>query len=224
MKQAGAFLLGALAAAAASAQSPPDPLAVVSAHMEGAFSNQAQFAAAPDSLKRPPVVGHPYDWLDAQHAVFARVEAPLIGPQVYYLEWRRGGPEGPVSRQRIWSFRRDEAGRAVMDFYTINDAAPFVGKAAAPGAFATLSRDQLYAYPPPCVLDSAMEGETAVFRLRQEKCQVRNARTGRMIALDAVIRVSPAAIEFSELGVWEDGSIAFKVPGGPPYRFERVAR
>lgn len=216
--------LGLACAGAAAAAAQADPLDTVTAHMTGAFSNAAQFAAAPESLKRSPVVGHPYDWIDAQHALFARVEAPLLGPMVYYLEWRRGGPDGPISRQRIWSFRRDEAGRPVMDFYTFKAPEGFAGKAAVAGAFAALSPDQLNGYPPPCVLDSAMDGQTAIFRLRQEKCQVRNARTGRLIRLDAEIRVGPEGVVFSELGVWEDGSIAFKVPGGPPYRFERAAR
>lgn len=40
-----------------------------------------------------------------QHARFVAVIAPAIGSHVLYLEWRNGGPEGAILRQRISSFR-----------------------------------------------------------------------------------------------------------------------
>ncbi|MFM7708471.1 MAG: hypothetical protein ACKO9D_10690, partial [Gammaproteobacteria bacterium] len=71
----------------------------------GTWDNRAQYEAAPAALKVPPTVEG--EWMDLQHARFTRVAAPALGSHVVYLEWRRSGPEGEISRQRLWSFRRD---------------------------------------------------------------------------------------------------------------------
>ena len=114
--------------------------------LEGSFDNAAQYAAADDALKRPPAPGHPYDWIDAQYAEFHVVDAPALGEHVVYLEWRAGSPEGEISRQRLWVFNADEAGRVTgMDFYTFADPAPYAGRGEQAGAFADVAPDALVA-------------------------------------------------------------------------------
>ncbi len=216
---------GALLSACATPDDPaPREIDAVLGALEGAFDNADQYAAADDALKRPPAPGHPYDWIDQQYAEFHVVDAPNVGDHVVYLEWRAGGPEGEISRQRLWVFNADETGRVTgMDFHTFADPAPYAGRGDEDGAFADVAREALTAYPDGCTLSLARPAwDGWRFELNPETCLI-TARSGRQMALFARIDVEPGApgvVEYSESGVLEGGAYAFKVPGGPPYRFE----
>ena len=192
--------------------------------LTGGFDNSAQYEAAPDALKRPPAPGHPYDWLDLQSADFFTVEAPQIGEHVVYLEWRSGGAGGEISRQRIWSFLADESGRATgMDFFTFRTPERFAGRGDEAGAFTALTSDDLIGYPEGCTLQARRPaGLGWVFEVNAEDCRI-TARSGRVMGIQARIDLitgpGERLITYAEAGVLEDGAYAFKVPGGPAYRF-----
>lgn len=199
----------------------PDPAGQVVAALAGAWDNAAQYAAAADALKVPPSVDG--DWLDLQHAAFFRVDAPRIGPAVLYLEWRRGGPAGEVSRQRIWSFRTDADGALRMDFFAFVDGAPFVGRGAEPGAFAALDRGALRGYDAACALRFSIGADGAFAgRIGADECSL-VAASGRRMGIDATVSLAAdGTLSYRESGRLEDGHYAFRVPPGQPYRFRRV--
>jgi hypothetical protein len=203
-----------LASLAIAASAPPDPNAVVARGLTGDFDTRAQFEAADAALKVAPSVAG--DWLDRQHAVMRIVDAPLIGTRVLYLEWRSGGPTGPVSRQRIWSFRQ---GRPAMTFYTFRDPKPFAGQADAAGAFRQLKPTDLVGYDEAC--DVRWAGR--VGRIRPEDCRI-TAQSGRGMRLDVTIRLVPNGFSYREAGILDNGVRAFAVPPTMPYRFVRVAK
>ena len=190
------------------------------AAMVGQYDNSSQFEAAPDSLKVPPSVEG--DWLDHQQALFAAVEAPAVGERVLYLEWRSTGPDGPISRQRIWSFRKDESGTLRMDFFAFVDGAPWAGRAEESGAFLDLELDQLRGYGPDCALrfqPAADGGWLGV--ITAEECSL-VAASGRRMGIDAVVEVgADGSIRYQESGRLESGQYAFRVPPSRPYVFER---
>jgi hypothetical protein len=233
MKALAAVFAAALSlAACASSQSEPAPAPAFepgrSPAMEhelewltGAWSNAEQYAAAPDALKREPAPGHPYDWLDLQYAEFTRIDAPRVGDYVVYLEWRAGGPDGPISRQRIWSFLADAQGRpAGMDFYTFNNPDLYAGRAQEPWMFADLSPEDLTGYPDGCTLSPSAPASVGIFyRLNPATCTI-TARSGRTMALRADIQLHPGRLTYSEAGVLESGAYAFLVPGGRNFGYE----
>ena len=202
--------------------SPVDdsPAAGLAAALTGSYDNSAQFDAAPDALKVPPSVDG--DWLDHQHAVFAPVNAPEIGDQVLYLEWRRDGPAGEISRQRIWSFRDDPAsGQVQMDFYAFVDGEPWAGRADDPDAFIGLQPEALRGYGPNCALrfESAADG-TWHGAISAEEC-ILVAASGRSMGIDAAIHLDPdGTLYYQESGRLESGHYAFRVPPTKPYRFK----
>lgn len=216
-------LLALALLAGCTTPAPSDPPATLAAALAGTWSNQRQYDAAPAALKvRPTVEG---EWLDHQHALFASVKAPVLGSHVLYLEWRSGGAAGPVSRQRIWSFRTDDAGTLRMDFHAFVDGAPWAGKAATPAAFAELRADQLRSYAPECALRFARtpsggwRGE-----IGPEQCSL-TAASGRRMGISAVVELTAdGALLYREAGVLPDGRFAFRVPPGQAYRFERAQR
>lgn len=215
-----AVLALGLAACTTTAAST-DPFSRFSAALEGAYSNTRQYAEADESLRRPPAAGHPYDWIDHQHATFHRVTAPEIGSHIVYLEWRSGGPNGPISRQRLWSFRTDETGEPRMDFYTFVDPAPYAGRGGEPGAFASVQSSDLIGYGEACALEVEPVANGQFAALIPETCVI-TARSGRRMRLEAVVMLAGPMLSYREQGVLDDGTIAFKVPGGPPYLFDRL--
>ena len=188
----------------------------------GTWDNRAQYDAAPAALKVAPSVDG--EWLDLQHARFTRVAAPALGSHVVYLEWRRGGPDGEISRQRLWSFRRDAAGKLVMDFYAFRDGAAYAGQGMSPQAFMTVTPEQLRGYPPGCELDFARQGGGFFGAVGPERCSI-VAASGRRMGILAEIDIGASGtLGYRESGRLEDGRYAFRVPPTQPYRFVRLAR
>jgi hypothetical protein len=216
-----ALLFSASCASTPSTPSRPD-LAALSGGLVGAWDSKAQYDAAPDALKRPPAAGDGYAWLDRQYAQFARVDAPAIGTHVIYLEWRAGGPQGAISRQRIWSFRSDAAGKVRMDFFTFKSPEPFAGKAGQTSAFASLKLDDLIGYGEACGLFvEPTSANTFDAKIDESQCQI-TARSGRKMGIDARVTLMTTGLLYNEAGILADGAYAFKVPGGPPYEFRRA--
>jgi hypothetical protein len=184
----------------------------------GTYDNAAQFAAAPPAVKIAPSIGGV--WLDRQTARFMRVAAPLIGRDVLYLEWRSGGPDGPISRQRIWALR-DTPDGVRMDYFTIAAPERFAGKADAAAAFAALRPDELTGYGDACAVRFAPAGDGWTGRVSPADCTI-TARSGRRMSLDVTIRLAPGALSYVEKGVLETGAAAFEVPSWQPYDFRRM--
>ncbi len=187
----------------------------------GHYDTQRQFEAAAPELRREPAAGHPYDWLDRQHAVFRWVEAPRLGRHVMYLEWRSGGAEGPISRQRLWVFeRRDNAW--VMDFYTLRNGAAGEPQSRLADDFSEVRSGDLVGYGDRCTLGSVAQGRALEFSI-PASCEI-VSRGGRSMRLAATVRFEPGAIRYREQGLLGDGAYAFLVPGQPglDYHFERA--
>ncbi|KAA5805258.1 hypothetical protein F1654_04570 [Alkalicaulis satelles] len=198
---------------------------VMASLLAGVWSNAAQYEAADESLKRPPAAGHPYDWLDLQHARFVSIDTPHIPGDAVYLEWREGGPDGPVSRQRLWVFHSeilpDESPLTGMDFYTFRDPAAFEGRTGWED-FTDLTPDDLIGYPQACQLRPvSREGGETVLAVDEADCVI-TAQSGRTMGISARVSISFGRIAYSESGRLEDGEYAFKVPGAGAYHFERV--
>jgi CpeT/CpcT family (DUF1001) len=213
--------LGALTACATPHANPRAPQNL----LLGTWDNSAQFASAPETLKRAPVAGGAYEWIDTQHANFFAVDAPLIAgkdAKAIYLVWRSGGPTGPISRQRLWVFRTLPSGQIVMDFYAFKAPVPFENATGPNDAFKALMPDDLTAYGPQCALPvvaTATGWQAAI----PNTCSI-TARSGRAMVLSATIVASKDRLIYTEQGTLSSGALAFKVPGGPAYEFVRRTR
>jgi hypothetical protein len=188
----------------------------------GSWNNAAQFAASPDALKRAPVAGGAYEWLDVQHATFFRVAVPEIaGPNdvAIYLVWRSNSEAGPISRQRLWVFRTQADGSKTMDFYAFKNPEVLSSSVADGPSFTTLSLNDLTAYGSLCALPVLLNanGWSAAI---PATCSI-TARSGRKMVLSAQINVTGNSFTYAERGTLDSGALAFKVPGGPSYQFVR---
>ncbi len=201
------------------------PTAVAAAEtLEGAWSNAGQYAAAPHFMKRPPAAGFPYPWLDRQYATFRIINAPqLTGAEgrAVYLEWRKDGPDGPISRQRLWIFTPG-ADSAKMDFFAFREPAGYAGASGTTERFAALGPADLIGYGAACSLALA-PGPGGWSAAIDERCRI-TAQSGRTMRLGARITINADMLFYEEEGVLPDGSYAFRVPGGIAYEFKRLTR
>ncbi|MCC5996294.1 MAG: hypothetical protein JJU18_08000 [Oceanicaulis sp.] len=214
-----------IAMAAGSAGELESEGEILASLLTGVWSNAAQYAAADESLKRPPAPGHPYDWIDLQHARFVQVDTPHIPGDTVYLEWRSGGPDGPVSRQRLWVFhsvyKDQESPLTGMDFHAFRNPQAFEGRTGW-SDFTDLTLDDLVAYPEACQLvPVSRENRVTVLEILEDNCVI-TAQSGREMGINARVAISFDRIEYSESGRLADGGYAFKVPGAGAYEFERV--
>lgn len=214
-----------VAVLAAGCSTLPPPLAPgagyeVIASLLGAWDNRAQYRAAPEALKVAPSVQG--DWLDQQYAEFHVVRVPALGEQVVYLEWRKDGPGGAVSRQRLWSFREDPDGTVRMDFYAFVDGKQWEGRGSDSAAFAGLEKQDLRGYDPSCALYFAKEETLWRGSIRADQCQI-VAASGRSMGIDAQVELSvDGKLSYREAGILENGDYAFRVPPTQPYAFRRI--
>jgi hypothetical protein len=214
----------AMSALCACATTTPNARAPYSLLL-GTWDNSAQFASAPETLKRAPVAGGAYDWLDTQYARFYAVDTPLIAgkdAKAVYLVWRSSGPTGPISRQRLWVFRTLPSGHNVMDFYAFKNPLNFENATGPNDAFKALKLDDLTAYGPQCALP-VLPTPTGWQAAIPNTCSI-TARSGRAMVLSATIVASANKLTYTEQGTLSSGALAFKVPGGPAYEFLRRAR
>lgn len=222
--RAVAMVVAAVLGLAGCATGPavaPDPRDALLAQLAGSWDNRAQFDAAPARLKVAPTVEG--NWLDLQHAQFVRVVAPAIGDRVLYLEWRNGSASGAISRQRIWSFRREPDGALRMDFFAFVDGKAFAGRGDEAGAFSALDPSLLRGYGSACALrfepdaDGGWSG-----RIGADECSL-VAASGRRMGIDAaIVLAADGALAYRESGRLDDGRYAFRVPPTMPYRFRRL--
>jgi hypothetical protein len=191
----------------------------------GNWDNSVQMAAASEDLKRPPVAGGAYAWIDGQYATFFPVSVPAltqVGAKAIYLVWRKDGPTGPISRQRLWVFRKGLDGKFGMDFYAFKNPS-LVETATADGeAFKALTLDDLTIYGPLCTLPIVPKADGWSASI-PSTCAI-TARSGRKMVLSAEIVATPTSLSYREQGLLESGSLAFKVPGIGAYEFKRLKR
>lgn len=199
---------------------PADPSEGIANALVGTWDNRAQFATAPEALKIPPSVNG--DWLDIQDAAFVRVNAPQLGAQVLYLEWKTAA--GVISRQRIWSFRTDKEGVTRMDFYAFVDGKAWAGKVSrddALSAFRDLTTDALRGYGDNCALKFNLDAKSFRGEITSRECSI-TAASGRRMGINASVEMrADGVLEYRESGQLEDGRYAFRVPPSMPYQFVR---
>ena len=209
------FAIMALSACASAAPSVQNTAHTVMTMLPGTYSNIAQYDAAPETHQVEPQIGSDAPWIDHQHAEFKPVSVPAIEGDVIALQWRRGGPEGAISRQRLWAFR-DTGASTVMDFYTLRSEIDFADEA----AFANLQADDLIAYGDICALPVRQMGARYEMAI-PETCTI-VSRSGRDMTLSAEITISADQLTYVESGRLSTGALVFQVPGTGPYQFVRV--
>lgn len=108
-----------------------------------------------------------------------------------------------------------------MDFYSFKNPDLYKDAHLHPERLKDLTLDDLVAYPEGCTLQWRYEKGVFYGLLDPKTCHI-IARSGRNMALEAVITVSRKGFSYRESGQLPDGNFAFKVPGWSAYAFKRA--
>jgi hypothetical protein len=188
--------------------------------LAGEFDNLAQSSSLPPEVLREPKPGQP--WVDLQFARFVPFPAADLGEHVYYLEWRAGGPEGRISRQRVWAFLTAREGVTPMRFYTLERGEDWAAAAGDPAGLVSLAATTLLPYPEGCevLFKTTGDGQFAG-EIPAGACSIQARQSGRRMEIRARISLGADTLEYDEAGLLEDGRAAFRVPEGYRYEFRR---
>ena len=188
--------------------------------LAGEFDNLAQSSSLPPEVLREPKPGQP--WVDLQFARFVPFPAADLGEHVYYLEWRAGGPEGRISRQRVWAFLTAREGVTPMRFYTLERGEDWTAAAGDPAGLVSLAATTLLPYPEGCevLFKTTGDGQFAG-EIPAGACSIQARQSGRRMEIRARISLGADTLHYDEAGLLEDGRAAFRVPEGYRYEFRR---
>ena len=190
----------------------------------GRFDNRQQVERGENFLRDGPV--DPQRAPDLLFPVFALVEAPSIGKHVVYLQWHMGSPDGPLQRQRIWSFEIDSTRNAVMmDFFTLREPERWRDAHLRPEvALRSLTTADLLPYPPACRLPFRRHIDVFIVEIPSGECRIVSQQTRTAMTINARIVVGQDALWYDESGIRADGSVVFQVPASGSYQFRRQRR
>lgn len=187
--------------------------------LAGRFDNEAQARLSTETF--PDVDGKNRAAQDAQFAAFTVFTLADAGTIVLYTEWRAGAADGPISRQRVWSFYRDAEGKLRQRFYTIRTPERFAGAAADPAKLAALTMADLIPFPPACDLVWTKMLNEFLAEIPPGQCFVTTQATKQRMFINARIALSDRQMFYDESGTAEDGRVTFNVPVVGSYQFRK---
>ncbi len=153
-----------------------------------------------------------------RHVFITRVGMPKVGPATLYLEWHDPDPAGPVTSQRIWSFR-DQGDYVEMRYYTLNDAANAAlkgvrktgdGNAA---AIAALTLGDLHGYPDNCHFILKIAGDNLTGKNGTGSCVIYNRSEKTNMKPEVLLSFRPDSY-------LEDGTFTYEASG----KVERIVQ
>lgn len=207
-------LAPSLAALLISCEAPqPEGLDPVSM-LVGSYDNAAQYQTADDGLKITPKIGDKRAWIDQQYARFKVVDIPSVPGTVVALEWRKGGPDGEMSRQRFWAFQL-KGPNALMHFYGFKSDVDMADEA----ALSAITQDELIVYGDACALP-VVKIEDGYQLSIPETCRI-VTQSGRDMILSSTITIRRDTLTYEESGRLPDGTQIFEVPGKMAYVFQK---
>jgi len=169
----GCLLLSTPAAAA----SLEETMARVMALMPGVYDTADQVSAEA-ARGLPEAQRH-----ERRHVVYARIDAPQIGPHVLFRQERKGGPEGEIITRGLAVFEPDEAAGGVrMWLRNITDATRFTDLHLKKELWSQVSFDP--AYGGKCPFHWRIEGSEIVGTLLGGGCKI-ISNAGKAMAFDA---------------------------------------
>ena len=184
--------------------------------LTGSFQNTTQRMELDSSISSVPARSG--KWLNELCLRHVKIDAPALGSHVLYLTWRELDCEaGVINRHRIWSFRQDSTGNIEMDFFAFPaDSSPDDHL-----SVETLQVDRLVGYPAGCTVVWTWQNDHFWGRLQEVSCQTVAQISRRVIQLGAEIKAAAHGFSYKEIGIYEQGEVAFSVPGGFSYQFEK---
>jgi hypothetical protein len=180
---------------------------------EGEFDNYAQVWEEKEQKAQ-----HPHEHI---HSIFARVNLPAVGEQVFYVKQYMNGDPTKIYRTRLYSFAPNEKEKAIeLRIYTFPDEKAVNDAHLDQTKLAGLTLDKLKATPG-CEVYWQRSGEEFKGTMKPT-CRVNSARLGKTIIITDDLKLTPEEIWINDQAKDEAGGYVFGNKSGVPHKLKRA--
>jgi hypothetical protein len=158
---------------------------------------------------------------DRVYRLFAKVDAPQIGPDVIYAEMRAGGKDGPILQQVVFNVFIDDKNQGVsFDGRRIADPDTHVGAHLDPAKQRTLAADPRYGGN--CRFFWRRNGDQLKGGFNDGTCTMTSRNTQQKMTWDSEWMLNDRELWIHDNGVYDDGTLVTGRKDRTPLRLSKA--
>ena len=223
MKQHSVFITAAMFGLAAfSALATPlaapltDTMARLMADMPGTYDTADQLGA--EAVQGVPEAARH----ERRHVIYARIDAPQIGPNVFFRQERKGGPEGEIVARGLAVFEPDAQANGIrMWLRNIINAPRYTDLHLKKELWSEVTFDPTYGGK--CPFHWRLENDTLVGTLLGGGCKI-TSNAGKAMAFDARWEVTATSLSIFDNSYNGEGQLLSGRADKVPTRYARLAK
>jgi hypothetical protein len=156
------------------------------------------------------------------HSIFAPVSVPAMGENVFYVKQYMDGNPKKIYRQRLYSFKQDDAEKAIrLDIYSFPVDSLYYDSHLKPEQIKDLTADKL-SITKGCEVYWKRDGEKFVGYMKDKACNFISKRSGKKIFITDSLMLDKTQIWIRDEAVDEDGKYVFGHPDKVHHKLKRV--
>ncbi|MCS6967492.1 MAG: chromophore lyase CpcT/CpeT [Cytophagales bacterium] len=156
------------------------------------------------------------------HSIFAPVEVPAFGKNVFYVKQYMDGDPKKIYRQRLYHFSIDAAEKAIrLDIYSFPVDSLYYDAHLQPEKLRSLTPNQLI-NTPGCAVFWKRNGDHFIGYMKPKACHFVSKRTGKRIYITDSLKLTPQEIWIRDEAEDEDGNYVFGHKAKIPHKLKRV--
>ena len=197
-----------------AAQNPAKELPLMMQWFEGRFDNYAQTVEEKE-LKAE----FPHEWI---HSIFARVNLPQFGENVFYVQQYMDGNEAKIYRQRLYVFTPNKKEKAIeLKIYTFADEKAILNAHLDQTKLADLTLEKLDS-PKGCEVYWRLKGDKFEGSMKKDACKVVSKRSGKTLIITDDLFLTKDEIWINDQAKDDQGNYVFGNKSGVHHKLKRV--
>jgi hypothetical protein len=208
------FLFVISAVISSSAQNLKADMTLMMKWFEGRFDNFAQTVEERESKAEFP---H-----ERIHSIFAGVQLPAFGENVFYVQQFMDGDPGKIYRQRLYSFTINKKESAIeLKIFTFPDEKAVMNAHLAPSKLKGLTIDKMES-PAGCEVYWKRDGDKFAGTMKPNACKVVSKRSGKTLIISDDLFLSKDYIWINDQARDDKGNYVFGNKSGVHHKLNRV--
>jgi hypothetical protein len=156
------------------------------------------------------------------HSIFARVSLPAFGENVFYVKQYMDGDPNKIYRQRIYSFKTNEAEKAIqLDIYAFEKDSLYYDAHLKPEKLTGLTPAKM-TMTPGCAVYWKRDGEKFIGYMKHRECSFVSKRSGKKIYITDSLMLDKSQIWIRDEAEDENGNYVFGHQEKIPHKLKRV--
>jgi CpeT/CpcT family (DUF1001) len=156
------------------------------------------------------------------HSIFAPVEVPAFGKNVFYVKQYMDGNPSKIYRQRLYSFSEDTQEKAIrLDIYSFKVDSLFYDAHLKPEMLSGLKPEQL-SVSPGCEVFWKKQDEEFIGYMKPKACNFISKRSGKKIFITDSLKLNKNEIWIRDEAEDENGQYVFGHKEKIPHKLKRT--